>query len=216
MGEKEIEAEISAYLSAIKEKFGYIAAYVVSEKTRRYYTPGEIAKIVNPLEEPYDIWYQLFLDSGKDLDLDTDRDQVNDYRWTVFINVRMTDDDGSFIGVCGSFVYTSKGISGFRFTRYLEELEWFLVVQGVANQQGSFMHKLSVILLYLILIALFLLAFFTKQNSLHQSLSKPSLTQDMLTVLIMVAFVMTAGFLILHHTNDHNGNFRKNGLCFPH
>lgn len=237
-GEKEIETDMSAYLSAIKEKFGYIATFVVSEKTHRYYTPKGIAKIVNPKEEPYDIWYQLFLDSGKETDLDTDRDQVNDYRWTVFVNVRITDDDGSLMGVCGvglfmddlqdlvtlsereygvkinlierdglvqvdtdsanienayiseaiadkarsdSFVYTSKGISGFRLTRYLEDLEWFLVVQDGASRQGSFMYKASVLLLYLILIALLILALITKYNALLQSLSKPSLTEDSLT-----------------------------------
>ncbi|MBQ9207615.1 MAG: PDC sensor domain-containing protein [Treponema sp.] len=110
--EKEIEAEISAYLSAIKEKFGYIATFVVSEKTRRYYTPGGIAKIVNPEKEPYDIWYQLFLNSGKNLDLDTDRDQVNDYRWTVFVNVRITDNDGSLMGVCGVGAFYGR-LAGF-------------------------------------------------------------------------------------------------------
>ena len=47
---KEIEADMSAYLAAIKERFDYTAVFVVSEKSRRYYTPKGVAKIVNPKE----------------------------------------------------------------------------------------------------------------------------------------------------------------------
>lgn len=98
---EDVELAMSKYLAAIKEEFAFTSAFVVSDKTRRYYTPSGISKIVNPSDEAYDIWYQIFLDSGKDLDLDTDRDQENDYRWTVFVNIRIRDDDGSLLGVCG-------------------------------------------------------------------------------------------------------------------
>ena len=182
-----IESAISEYLTSLKDQFGYIASFVVSEKTRRYYTPSGIAKIVNPEQDAYDIWYQIFLDSGKELDLDTDRDQVNDYRWTVFVNVRMQDRDGTLLGVCGvglfmdelqklvesceneyglklnliddsglvqvdadasnienvyisdaidgkvrgdSFTFVKKSFGGFRLTRAMEDLGWYLVVQG--------------------------------------------------------------------------------------
>ena len=43
LSQKEIEAIMSEYLSAIKEKFGYTAAFVVSEKTHRYFTPKGIS-----------------------------------------------------------------------------------------------------------------------------------------------------------------------------
>ncbi|MBR1721399.1 MAG: GGDEF domain-containing protein [Treponema sp.] len=235
---KEIEADMSAYLAAIKERFDYTAVFVVSEKSRRYYTPKGVAKIVNPKEEPYDIWYQLFIDSGKEFDLDTDRDQANNYRWAVFVNVRITDDDGSLMGVCGiglfmdnlqnlvthsekeyglkinlidneglvqvdtdsanienayiseaitdqagsgSFVFTDRGLSGFRLTRYMEELEWFLVVQGFESQGKPIAYIASVFLLYLILLILLAIEVFTKKTFVHKALSNDSVTEDSLT-----------------------------------
>ncbi|MCR5725159.1 MAG: sensor domain-containing diguanylate cyclase [Treponema sp.] len=95
------EQTLNTYLSSIQKNFGYTAAFVVSDKTHRYYTPQGISKIVNSKDDPYDIWYQMFLTSGRPIDLDTDRDQVNSWRWTIFVNVRITDTDGSLLGVCG-------------------------------------------------------------------------------------------------------------------
>ncbi len=103
--EKDIERELSTFLTACRDQFGYLAAFVVSEKTHRYYTPTGIGKVVNPQDDPYDIWYQLFLDSGKQIDLDVDRDQLQDYRWTIFSNMRLEDEQGNLLGVCGVGVF---------------------------------------------------------------------------------------------------------------
>ena len=207
-GEKEMEQAMATYLTSIKEKFGYMAAFVVSENTHRYYTPRGISKIVNPQTAPYDVWYQLFLDSGKDRDLDTDRDQANDYRWTVFVNTRIIGADGSLLGVCGvgvfmddlqnliaasekeygvkislidteglvqvdtdsttientyiydaiadnatadAFTYTERRLGGFRMTRYLSDLEWYLVVRGGIQLKSGNGIKVSLALLYVFL-----------------------------------------------------------------
>lgn len=236
--QKEIEAIMSEYLSAIKEKFGYTAAFVISEKTHRYFTPKGISRIIAPKEDPYDIWYQFFLDSNKDFDLDTDRDQVNDYKWTIFINMRIKDKDGSLLGVCGiglfiddlqaelsrsekeygvkinlidpdglvqadtdstnienayiyeaisdnalgkSYVYTDKGKSGFRLTRYMDKLEWFLVVQGFASQKRPLIYDLTVILLALIMICQLFITLFSRKATVHTYLKKSATTEDLLT-----------------------------------
>ena len=183
----KIEAVFSEYLSQLRDKMGYLAAYVISEKTHRYYTPNGIGKVVNPQTSPYDIWYTLFLESGKKYDLDTDRDEENGYRWTVFVNVRVEDNEGHLLGVCGvglfmdelqklvdtfesmyrvkinlidpeglvqvdsnsinienayiveaimdkptadDFTYRKRGVRGYRMCRYMEPLEWYLVLQG--------------------------------------------------------------------------------------
>ena len=99
--EKVMEKMLSSYLSAVKNQFGYEAAFVISEKTKRYYTPSGIAKIVNPQLDPYDNWYPMFLDSGANLEVETDRDQLFDYRWTIFINARILDSTGKTLGLCG-------------------------------------------------------------------------------------------------------------------
>ena len=96
-----MEEMMSAYLSSLKKQFGYDTAYVISENTKRYYTASGIAKIVNPQEDPYDNWYPMFLESGNQLQVQTERDQLFDYRWSIFINSCIKDSNDNIIGVCG-------------------------------------------------------------------------------------------------------------------
>ena len=99
--EKEMEAMISAFLTAVKNQFGYTSTFVVSEKTKRYYTSTGIAKIVNSQEDPYDNWYPIFLDSGSILQVETNRDQLSNYNWTIFVTARIIGSEGKTMGVCG-------------------------------------------------------------------------------------------------------------------
>ena len=48
-----------------------------------------------------DSWYSNFKKSGKDMELNIDNDQANGNRITIYVNIRMTDKGGNFIGVCG-------------------------------------------------------------------------------------------------------------------
>lgn len=238
VSEAKMEQAMKEYLSAITERFGYFSSFVISERTHRYYTPKGIGKIVNPQNDPYDIWYQLFLDSGKDLDLDTDRDQENDYRWTVFLNARITDSDGTLMGVCGvglfmdelqdmlssvekeygikinliekdglvqvdtdssnienayiseaiadnatekEFTYTQHKFGGFRVTRYMSELEWYLVVQGFSLGENNFSIKISIILIYVLLVSAVIIGFFCKNRVKEHSMVKSVSSEDKLT-----------------------------------
>ncbi len=106
--EKQMEEMMSSYLTSVKKQFGYIASYVVSEKTKRYYTPNGIAKVVNPETDPYDNWYPMFLDTGLDLQIETDRDQLYDYRWSIFITSRIKDSDGQTLGLCGIALFMDE------------------------------------------------------------------------------------------------------------
>ena len=99
--EKVMEEMMSSFLSSLKNQFGYVSTYVISENTKRFYTPNGIAKIVNPQMDPYDNWYPIFLQTGLKLQVDANRDQLFDYRWTIFVNARILGADGKTIGVCG-------------------------------------------------------------------------------------------------------------------
>lgn len=237
-----IEKELAKYLGALRDHFGYRATYVISEKTRRYYTPEGITNIVNPLETPYDIWYQNFLDSGKQVSLDTDLDSVNDYRWTIFINVRITSRDGKLLGVCGAgvfmddmlasivraekengikinlidqdglvqvdsdlsnietvyipsaisdmagsddFTYTEQNSRTFRITRFIPEVEWYLVIQrftmhGIKNRS---LADLFITAAVLALIALLVIILSEKNRFKQHDLIKSETTLDPLTSL---------------------------------
>ena len=55
--DKVMEEILSSFLSSVNNQFGYVSTYVISDKTKRFYTPNGIAKIVNPQNDPYDNWY---------------------------------------------------------------------------------------------------------------------------------------------------------------
>ena len=236
--ESEMSDMIAAYLSSFKNKFGYIAGYVISAKTKKYYTPNGISKIINPQRDPYDSWFQLFVDSGLNLMLDTDRDEVFDYRWTVFINVRINDSDGNLMGVCGvgvfmdelqeliseaeseyglkislidkeglvqvdsdmtnienayiseaisdnasaeEFTYTERSFGGFRLTRYMKELEWYLVVQNIGRGNRSNWLEYLISVIYLFLLGILLVNFFMNKNVQQRSFENDDCNEDLLT-----------------------------------
>ncbi|MBR1628163.1 MAG: response regulator [Lachnospiraceae bacterium] len=99
--ENEAVAIMQKYLSSLKDGLEYDSAFLVSAKSRRYYTYEGLNKIVDPKNDPHDIWYSLFLEKNKPYDLDVDSDEMNRGQWTVFVNARIEDNDGELLGVCG-------------------------------------------------------------------------------------------------------------------
>lgn len=92
---------MQTYLSRLKEEFGYTTAFLISEKSRAYYTYRGFNKILNPLNDPHDKWYPTFIKQNIAFELNADTDQVNGNHWTIFINCRITAPDGRLLGVCG-------------------------------------------------------------------------------------------------------------------
>ena len=236
--EKEMESMLSSFLSAVKKQFGYDSVFVVSEKSKRFYTSNGIAKIVNPQIDPYDNWYPMFLATDAKFLIETDRDQLFDYRWSIFVNSRIIDSAGNTIGVCGiglsldewqkmllsvekqykvkinlidsqglvqidtdynniknayisealsdganerGFVHTEKGRNGFRITRYLPNLHWFLVVQGNNQIEAEVEGTIIIILINIFLITAIILILLEHKKILHHDFVKSSLPEDELT-----------------------------------
>ena len=101
MGEDRAVRTMQAYLSSVKSGLNYDSAFLVSEKSRRYYTYEGLNKIVDPVNDAHDIWYSLFVDQNTPYDLDVDSDEMNHGQWTVFVNARIEDENGKLLGVCG-------------------------------------------------------------------------------------------------------------------
>lgn len=106
--EEEIINIMAGWLKDIKESGEFTSAFLVSEKSHRYYTPEGLNKIVNPQTDSHDIWYTNFIKSNLPISLDVDIDQMNHNSWTVFLNARITDDKGNLLGVCGIGIIMSK------------------------------------------------------------------------------------------------------------
>lgn len=91
---------LTRYLTGLKQEYGYNTAFVVSETTKRYYYHGGLNKIISR-EDAHDDWYYDFLEKDKPYDLDIDTDEVNRNQLTVFINCRITGENGKLMGVTG-------------------------------------------------------------------------------------------------------------------
>ncbi len=96
----EHQEELRQYLMGIKEKYGYDSVFLVSDATKNYYHYNGINKVVSEGDE-HDVWYFSFLNSRLVYDLDVDTDEANHNRLSVFVNCRMTDEDGRLMGVTG-------------------------------------------------------------------------------------------------------------------
>ena len=94
------DEEITRYLSEVKAKNDTVTAFLVSEKTRAYYHAEGPLKVVHELE-PRDRWYFRVKDLHKDYETNVDPDLANGDESTVFINYRVLDYSGNFIGATG-------------------------------------------------------------------------------------------------------------------
>lgn len=98
-GEIEVQ-QIAQYLKEIQNKYSTFTSFLVSEKTGKYYHGGGILKTVVP-EEERDSWYFRVKEMNDDYEINVDPDLANKDAMTIFINYRVYDYDGRFIGVTG-------------------------------------------------------------------------------------------------------------------
>ncbi|QYJ94381.1 methyl-accepting chemotaxis protein [Shewanella spartinae] len=98
-GEPETsQATLIASLANIRQRFGAITAFLVSNTTGRYFTHEGLFKTVSPSDDR-DAWFYRFLGSGKDYDLSIDVDDLNQTP-TLFINY-LVQIEGKPSGVAG-------------------------------------------------------------------------------------------------------------------
>lgn len=98
-GEKDVEPIIK-YLNEIKTKYNTFTSFFVSDATRKYYHADGILKKVSP-EEERDIWYFRVRKMKDDYEINVDPDLANKDAMTIFINYRVFDYQGNYIGATG-------------------------------------------------------------------------------------------------------------------
>ncbi len=98
-GEQDVTL-IAGFLSEIKRAYGTFTSFYVSERTRNYYYPEGILKQVREDEER-DIWYFRVREMEQEYEINIDPDLANKDEMTVFINHRVYDYDGNYIGATG-------------------------------------------------------------------------------------------------------------------
>ncbi len=98
-GENDRES-ILRYLGEIRDKHDTTTAFFVSEETRRYYHPDGVLRTVER-DEPLDAWYFRVRDMDEPYEINVDHDTANPDRMTIFVNYRVQDYDGDYIGATG-------------------------------------------------------------------------------------------------------------------
>ncbi|NOY68932.1 MAG: hypothetical protein GXP53_05490 [Deltaproteobacteria bacterium] len=98
-GEKDT-VKITKYLNEIKKKYNTFTSFFVSENTRNYYYVNGILKKVSP-DEKLDNWYFRVRKMKDDYEINVDPDMTNKNEMTIFVNYRVYDYDGRYIGATG-------------------------------------------------------------------------------------------------------------------
>jgi diguanylate cyclase (GGDEF)-like protein len=94
------ETKIRKFLKDIQTKYGTFTSFFVSDKTSNYYQSEGILKKVSPDEER-DRWYYRVRGMKADFEINVDPDMANEDTMTIFINYKVFDYDGNFIGATG-------------------------------------------------------------------------------------------------------------------
>jgi diguanylate cyclase (GGDEF)-like protein len=93
-------AQIQRYLNEIKQRYGTVSSFLVSERTRRYYYPDGVLKTIDE-NDPRDKWFFRVRDMKQAYETNVDPDFANRDTLTIFINYRLLDYDGKFLAVTG-------------------------------------------------------------------------------------------------------------------
>lgn len=98
-GERD-PAQISHYLKEVQEKYGAITSFLVSERTRKHYTSYGMLPPVRE-GEFRDKWYFRVRQMKEPYETNVDPDLATRDTMTIFINYRIMDYRGNFIGTTG-------------------------------------------------------------------------------------------------------------------
>lgn len=89
------------YLSTLRDGTDSYETFIVSAGSFRYFTCDGLYKIIDPVNDYYDRWYNEFITKDIIYEMNADADEARGGIWTVFVNYKVYDDAGNFLGVCG-------------------------------------------------------------------------------------------------------------------
>lgn len=98
-GEKDAVV-IQKYLNEMLRVNSAFTSYFVSATTYHYYTSNGVLKTMSRTDS-HDVWFFKLVDSNKPYDVEIDTDQNHNNALTMFINYRVFDEHGKFLGIVG-------------------------------------------------------------------------------------------------------------------
>ena len=94
------ETKIVKYLREIKIKHNTFTSFFVSDQSNNYYHTEGILKKVRE-DSPRDEWYFRVRSMKNDYEINVDPDMANNDTMTVFVNYKVYDYEGKYIGATG-------------------------------------------------------------------------------------------------------------------
>ncbi len=98
-GERDT-SEITHYLKDIQIKYNAFTSFLVSDKTKTYYHTDGIFKTVSE-KDKLDIWYFRLKGKEEPYEINSDYDMTHKGALTIFVNYKVFDYNGHFIGATG-------------------------------------------------------------------------------------------------------------------
>lgn len=98
-GERDV-AQMTKYLKEVMTRYGAFTSFFVSENTSNYYHASGLLRKMKP-DEVINAWYYRVRTLPEPYEINVDTDQANRNTLTIFINYRVFDYHGSYIGVTG-------------------------------------------------------------------------------------------------------------------
>jgi signal transduction histidine kinase len=147
-GEQDIN-KITDYLTKIKVKQGMTAAFLASERTLNYYSYQGLRNRIDPANG--DEWFAQCKAGQPDFEINADLDDHVTNQMTLFINYKVFDYNGNFIGITGvaTQIESIKAlISRFK-TQYHKTIYFVSPTGRVAFRDGADPLKKPELALYL-------------------------------------------------------------------
>ncbi len=98
-GERDV-SRITRYLEHIHREYGVFTSFLISDKTLSYYHFSGRSRHVKP-DDPVDAWFFRARAMEVPYEVNVDVNQEQDKQITIFINYRVLDYQGRFIGLTG-------------------------------------------------------------------------------------------------------------------
>ncbi|MDH4945475.1 sensor domain-containing diguanylate cyclase [Sulfurimonas sp. C5] len=100
INEEDNSDKITSYLETIRNKYGLFVTFLVSEKTKNYYTQkGFLESLDNNKTD--NKWYFAFKDSAEEHEINLDYNSNLDNSLMMFINYKIFDSKYHFLGATG-------------------------------------------------------------------------------------------------------------------
>lgn len=97
--EEDLE-EITNYLRDIKKEYGLFNTFLVSEKSRKYYSQDGFLEVVSKANS-LNRWYFDFISKDKKHEINLDLNKFMSNNLIIFLNYKIYDEDKKLLGVTG-------------------------------------------------------------------------------------------------------------------